>query len=99
MMVLVSLSYPVKIKQTVDEHLDNFRQSPDFLVNEGYCISLKIGDSFRTMCLYEVSDCRLEDSNHYFDEKMNLLLELPGFSYEFNNLSKINSILKLKGGL
>ena len=99
MIVLVSLSYPEQIEKAVDEHIFNFRQSPDYLVSEGPCISSKIGDSFRSMCLFEVSDSRLEDAIQYFDEKVKSLVELPGFVYEFKPLSKIEDILRLRGGL
>ena len=99
MIVLVSLSYPVKIKKTVDEHIENFCQIPDYLVTEGPCISTGIGVSFRRMCIFEVSDSNLEDAIHYFDEKVKPLEELPGFNYEFKQLSTIDEVLKLKGGL
>ena len=99
MIVLVRLSYPVQIEKAVDEHIGNSRQSPDYLVNEGPCISSKIGDSFRKMCLFEVRDSRLEDAIQYFDEKVKSLVELPGFAYEVKPLSKIEGILKLRGAL
>jgi hypothetical protein len=99
MIVLVTISYPVHIEKAVYEHIFNFRQSPDYLVSEGPCISSKIGDSFRRMCIFEVCDCRLEDAIQYFDEKVKSFVELPGFVYEFKPLSKIEGILRLRGGL
>jgi hypothetical protein len=99
MVVLVSLSYPVQSEKDVDEHIVNFSQSPNYLVNESPCITSKIGDSYRKMCIYRVRDSKLEDAIQYFDEKVKSLVELPGFVYEVKPLSKLEDILKLKGAL
>ena len=99
MIVLVNLSYPVEIEKEVSKHIFNLRQTPDFLVCKGPCISATIGKSFRKMCIYEVRKKKLADAIEYFDKKVFSLLKFPGFVYELKPLSKIEGALKLINGL
>jgi hypothetical protein len=89
----------MEIEKEVRNQIFNLRQTPDFLVFKGPCISSKIGRSYRKMCIYELREEKLAAANEFFDKKFLSLSKFPGFDYDLKPLSKLDGALTRIGGL